>query len=301
VFPDISEHQGAVDWNALGAAYQAGQIEAVAIRASFGTARADLQFFTNQRECRARGIPAIYYHFCYPTFNSPQAEAAFFNSIVGRPQPNEAMVGDFEDDGANLFPRGQAGVDWARAFLEAVEAPQSASWWYTYPYLLTVVPLQQLYGVWPFWLADYSATPDSAFSQAITRQFTNCGSTPGVTGCCDQSRVLKPPLTEWLAGSAQAVNYWQEDYMDFDGTWNGNQNLFRIEPNGALVHSWTTGNGIWQNEALGIGYVPGAMTLSRAADGSQLHVFALKPDGGVGHFWQNRGQTTWSVEQIAAA
>jgi GH25 family lysozyme M1 (1,4-beta-N-acetylmuramidase) len=198
MFPDISEFQGAVDWNALGNAYQVGQIEAVAMRASFGTVRADNQFSTNQRECRARGIPAIYYHFCYPEFNRPQAEAAFFDTTVGALQPNEAMVGDFEDDGSNLFPRGQAGVDWARAFLSALQAPKNATWWYTYPFLLSVIPFQQLYGVWPFWIADYSITPDSAFPQSIARQFTNCGATPGVAGCCDQSRVLQAPLKQWL-------------------------------------------------------------------------------------------------------
>jgi GH25 family lysozyme M1 (1,4-beta-N-acetylmuramidase) len=200
MFPDISEFQGAVDWDALGAAYIAGQIEAVAMRAGFGTVRADAQFARNQSECRARGIPAIYYWFNYPDTNLPEAEAAMFNSVVGPLQANEAMVGDFEDDGAHLFPRGQAGVDWARAFLTAIEAPQNASWWYTYPYLLSVIPFQQLYGVWPFWIADYSATPDSAFSQAIARQFTNCGATPGVAGCCDQSRVLGAPLSQWLTG-----------------------------------------------------------------------------------------------------
>lgn len=200
MFPDISEYQGAVDWNALGAAYQAGQIEAVAIRAGFGTIRADRQFAANQAVVRIYGIPAIYYWFNYPTYNDPQAEAAMFNATVGPLGPSEAMCGDFEDDAASgsIFPRGQAGVDWAKAFLTALEAPQNATWWYTYPYLLSVIPFQQLYGVWPFWLADYSITPDSAFPIPIARQFTNCGSTPGVNGCCDQSRVLKAPLSQWL-------------------------------------------------------------------------------------------------------
>lgn len=102
-------------------------------------------------------------------------------------------------------------------------------------------------------------------------------------------------------GGQDSPSYYREDgYVDFDATWNGNQNLFRIEPNGTLVHSWTTGTGVWQSEALGIGYVPGAMRLSKTGDGSQLHVFALKPDGGAAHFWQNRSQTNWNVEQIAA-
>src|SRR5215468_11000199 len=140
MFPDISEFQGTVNWNALGGAFQTGQIEAVAMRAGFGTVRADRQFGRNQSECRARGIPAIYYWFNYPDTNSPDAEAAMFNATVGPLQANEAMCGDFEDDGPHLFPRGQAGVDWAGRFLTLLEAPHTASWWYTYPFLLSVIP-----------------------------------------------------------------------------------------------------------------------------------------------------------------
>lgn len=198
-FPDISQFQGPVNWGAMGAAYRAGALAAVAIRASYGTVSADAQFAANQRGVRAQGIPAIYYHFAYPAYNQPAAEAAFFNEVVGPLQANEAQGGDFEDDpAAKPFPRGQAGLDWCRAFLSALRAPQNASWWYTYPFLLGAVGLQSLIGAWPFWEADYSATPDGAFAPAIARQFTDCGSTPGVGGCCDQSRILRGPLAQWL-------------------------------------------------------------------------------------------------------
>jgi GH25 family lysozyme M1 (1,4-beta-N-acetylmuramidase) len=199
MFPDISEFQGAVDWNALGAAFQAGQIEAVSMRAGFGTVRADAQFARNQSECRARGIPAIYYWFTYFNVNTPEAEAAMFNATVGPLRSGEAMMGDFEDDGPNLFPRGQAGVDAARRFLTAVQAPQNATWFYTYTSLFTTVGLGPLLGTFPFVWADYSARTDNPFG-AFARQFTDCGSTPGVVGCCDQNRVLQPPLSQWLTG-----------------------------------------------------------------------------------------------------
>ena len=201
MFPDISEYQGRVDWGALESAYRSGSIEAVAMRASFGTARADYQFARNQTECRSRGIPAIFYHFCYPAVNQPQDEAQFFNQVVGPLRPFEAMVGDFEDDSPYLFTRGDAGAEWARSFLSDLQSPQDATWWYTYPYLLSVVSFAQFYGLWPFWLADYSANPDAAFSEASFRQFTNQGQTPGV-GLSDQSRVLRQPLSTWLTRPA---------------------------------------------------------------------------------------------------
>jgi GH25 family lysozyme M1 (1,4-beta-N-acetylmuramidase) len=207
MFPDISEHQGVVDWNALGAAHAAGTIEAVSMRAGFGTVRADTQFARNQAECRARGIPAIFYWFNYPTFNSPQAEAAMFNSVVGPLHPREAMMADFEDDAASnsVFPRGPAGVAWAKAFLSAVQAPQNATWFYTYTSLFQDVGMGPLLATWPFVWADYSSRTDDPFG-AIARQFTDCGVTPGVVGCCDQNRVMKGPLSRWLTGGFH-MNY----------------------------------------------------------------------------------------------
>jgi GH25 family lysozyme M1 (1,4-beta-N-acetylmuramidase) len=205
-FPDLSEFNGPPDWNSLEAAHRADTISAVAMRAGFGTVRADLQFARNQLEARARGIPVIYYWFCYPAYNAPAAESAMFNATVGPLRPGEAMCGDFEDDpAARLFPRGTAGLQWCRDFLSALQAPANASWWYTYPFLLSTVGLQALIGAWPFWEADYSTTPDSAFGSIIARQFTDCGSTPGVAGCCDQSRVLRGPLSQWLTPGGPEV------------------------------------------------------------------------------------------------
>jgi hypothetical protein len=216
LFPDFSEFQGAVDWSALGAAFAAGQLGAVAIRAGFGTVRPDAQFATNQSQARARGIPVIYYWFNYPAYNTAAAEAGMFNATVGPLLPGEAMCGDFEDDpNANPFPRGAVGLQWARDFLSALQSPTAATWWYTYPFLLSSVGLQPLTGAWPLWMADYSTTPDSAIAPAIARQFTNCGSTPGIGGCSDQSRVLRPPLGQWLTPGGPARSTGEGDGMGF--------------------------------------------------------------------------------------
>jgi hypothetical protein len=301
VFPDISEFQGAVDWNALSAAYEARIIEAVALRASFGTERADAQFARNQRECRARGIPAIYYHFCYPTFNSPQAEASFFNGTLGPLQANEAMVGDFEDDRQILFPRGQVGVDWARSFLTALQSPQNATWWYTNPLMLSVIPFKEFYGVWPFWIADYSATPDSAFSQAIARQFTDCGSTPGVSGCCDQSRVLAGPLSRWLTSAAPSPPAIMEANMQIVSI-GSQQHLIGVTSGGTLRHLYNDVNasspvGWTENDPGVTGLAPYAPLDARVI-GTQLHVLVADTDGHLVHAYQDIGKPDWHVESL---
>lgn len=82
--------------------------------------------------------------------------------------------------------------------------------------------------------------------------------------------------------------------------WNGQQQLYAISQQGTLQQYWTTGNGVWNSQALGQGYVPGALEVG-ITDGVQLHLFALKPDGGKAHLFQNQGESTWNVEQLAAA
>lgn len=200
-FPDISQFQGQVDWDQLAAAHQAGTIAGVMIRAGFGSSGVDAQFQANQQGARSRGIPAMYYLFCYPAYASAGDHATHFNNLVGGLQPNEAMCGDFEDDpGALPFPRGQAGLQWCEQFLSLLETPLNATWAYSYPSLISEVGLQPLWATWPFWLADYSVTPDAVFDFAMARQYTDCASVPGVSGCCDQSRVLRAPLSQWLTG-----------------------------------------------------------------------------------------------------
>lgn len=249
-FPDLSEFNGTVDWDALEAAYRREGIVAVMIRAGFGTVRADRQFATNQREARKRGIPALYYWFTYPAYNTPAAEAEMFNRTVGPLQPREAMCGDFEDDpGALPFPRGATGLQWATDFLTLLEAPRNATWGYSYPYLISVVGLQALWATWPFWLADYSATPDSAFGYAIARQFTDCASVPGVRGCCDLSRVLKAPLAQWLTGGAPAPDpdptTEEDDLMEPISVTrqDGGRDVFATQVGGGMQHLYIDADG----------------------------------------------------------
>jgi hypothetical protein len=292
MFPDISEHNGLVDWGAVEAGFRAGTIEAVAMRAGFGTVRTDGQFSRNQSECRARGIPAIYYWFCYPAYNSPTAEASMFNSVVGTLQRGEAMAGDFEDDPqARPFPRGQPGLDWAREFLMLLHAPRNASWWYTYPSLLAEVGLGPLIQTWPFWIADYGAAPDSSFNSSIARQFTDCGSTPGVTGCCDQSRVLRPPLSQWLTGGSAQLPFLFGGFHMNPAFRPGDPNLrcdmVYVGNDGHLRHRWNSGGltGVLADNAgeedlsAGLQFVPLSGSCVWDPQGANLNVTALGLDG----------------------
>lgn len=206
MFPDISEFEDPpfrshpVDWDALEAAYRVGEILGVAIRAGFGMVRADASFERNRSEARARCIPAIYYWFAYPAYNAADAEAKLFNEVVGQLAPGEAQALDIEDDPqAEPFLRGSGGRAWIERFLTLCASPQNATWWYTYPSLLYELGLTYLANTWPCWAAVYGG-PVPAGAMAV--QFTDAGSTPGVDGPCDQSRVLQGPLARWLTPSS---------------------------------------------------------------------------------------------------
>lgn len=307
-FPDVSEFNGTVNWDQL----KTSGATAAAIRAGFGTVRADAQFARNQAEARRVGLSAIYYWFTYPAYNAATAEAAMFNSTVGALGPGEAMCGDFEDDpSAKPFPRGAVGLQWCRDFLTAFQAPQNATWWYTYPFLLSEVGLQPLVGAWPFWEADYSTTPDGAFSSIIARQFTDCGTTAGVGGCCDQSRVLQAPLGQWLTGGTPATHLTGGSYgmglaQDFY-TPDGTKHMFRVSPGGGLQWGRVAAGG-GAGGSLHVGYwdmggsgPPGGIidfTASYDATHNAINVSALFGPPNAGQHGGLELQTTWDADAV---
>jgi GH25 family lysozyme M1 (1,4-beta-N-acetylmuramidase) len=198
--PDISEYQTSVNWDALAAAYHAGQLEGVIIRASVGTLRPDHQFAGNWAAARARNIPRIAYHFCYPTVNSPQAEAAYFNSVVGPLQMGEGQAGDFEDDRDLRWPAD--GMGWASTFLADCRAPQFATTWYTSLGFARAHNLLNLQSTWNGWQAEYGVAAPSAGMNPALWQFSSCASVPGVAGCCDASVVMRGHFSDLLVGGA---------------------------------------------------------------------------------------------------
>ena len=113
---DVSEAQGQINWDALNAISNF-----VVIRSCFGTARKDHQFDRNKSEAHrvqaAAGPLGIgYYHYAYPEYNSPQAEAAFFVDNVTPLAAGDLLVLDWEEryNGDH--------VAWCLEFLQAVTA-----------------------------------------------------------------------------------------------------------------------------------------------------------------------------------
>lgn len=119
---DISVHQGQVNWDAIQAAYDRGDIGFVILRAGYGGGGGDGQFARNRDEARRRGIPRQFYFFAYPGRSGGAAQADEFASRVGALQPGESVSLDMEDEpsyGRNLVA---SDVQWALDFLRRAES-----------------------------------------------------------------------------------------------------------------------------------------------------------------------------------
>jgi GH25 family lysozyme M1 (1,4-beta-N-acetylmuramidase) len=313
MIPDISEYQGGVDWNALGAAYRAGQIEGIIIRAGFGTVRADHQLAVNQAGARAQGIPHLYYWFCYPGINSPEAEAAKFNAVVGQLQPGEGQVGDFENDPS--LPRASQwpadGLAWARGFLTACGAPQSATGWYTSLGFARAHNLLPLGLSWWAWQAEYGPAQPTPGMNPVMWQYADNVPVPGINGPCDASKMIRGRFTDLVIPAApdpptppspdqkRGVQMFTSNYGGFD-------HVFWVDANGQLQQRWQppggfTGGHPWGNQSIGaIGiFEPGTLVNGWQAN-NQQHIFALAADKlRVGHAFQSLNGTpdwAWAVE-----
>src|SRR5258708_20693241 len=86
LFVDISQFQSlVVDWSAYRAwAAQWDGIARVSLRSTYGTGYTDDHFAVYRAGAEAAGVQVrIFYHYAYPQYNSPEAEADYQHSIVG--------------------------------------------------------------------------------------------------------------------------------------------------------------------------------------------------------------------------
>lgn len=106
---DVSKWQGDIDFNLLKSA-----VDFAIIRSSYGTGYIDPKFIHNRDEARRVGIARGFYHYAYPTYNTPEAEAEWFANVIGTPQDGEILFLDFEEKYGDP-------VGWSKRFLDRLE------------------------------------------------------------------------------------------------------------------------------------------------------------------------------------
>jgi GH25 family lysozyme M1 (1,4-beta-N-acetylmuramidase) len=197
---DISEFQGQINWDLLNSV-----ANFVIIREGFGTSRQDLQYQRNRSEAhrvRASAGPLGIglYHFAYPQYNSPEAEAHFFVANVLPLQEGELLVLDFEQPSPNTPP-----VEWCLRFLQTVESATGVK---------PLIYLNQsqvtgndwssvINGGYGLWLAEYDGQKNMntivvPWSVVAIKQWTDADVVLGISGKVDGD-VFNGDFNAWDA------------------------------------------------------------------------------------------------------
>ncbi|MDG6938539.1 MAG: glycoside hydrolase family 25 protein [Nitrososphaerota archaeon] len=179
--PDISAWQGQPDWGAL-----SGQAQFVMIRASY-SGGVDGSLGYNRDWARTTGTPHGFYHYAYPQYSDPVADANFFADVVGQLQPGEVVALDAEESYGD-WP------NWALAWLRQVQARTgvkpliymnySFAWGFDWSAVVAGD-----YGIWEAnWDYDASAAPPSTpWGVVAMRQFANNFGLAGIGGPVDMN------------------------------------------------------------------------------------------------------------------
>jgi len=188
---DVSNHQGTVDWPAVGAS----TVEFAFLKATEGVSFRDAFYKANRAGAKRAGLAVGAYHFGRPGGADGRREADFFLEVA-QPKPGELRpVLDLEaSDGVSPA----AVRAWALTFLRRVTAELGVTpFLYTYPFFATgnaFASSPELAG-FPLWIAHYGVTKPlipKPWKSAVIWQFSSSGRVPGVKGRCDLNKLLRP-------------------------------------------------------------------------------------------------------------
>jgi lysozyme len=191
-FADISGFQSDVDWQAYRKwAAQWDGISRVAIKATEGVGFKDPSFDSHRAGALAAGVDVlILYHYARPDLgNSPEAEANWFCSVVGKIRENDRLALDIETNAAVNM------ADWCVRFLDHVRAldgrvPVVYSY---YGFISSYLQDERLLAA-PLWLAcwtysvpDVDTLPKSPYPWSGYQwlQYSDRASIPGIAGPVD--------------------------------------------------------------------------------------------------------------------
>ena len=187
---DISKWQGAINWNALEAAYKAGQVDFIIMRAGYGYATTDPRFEEYYREATARGIPCGAYWYAYWSAGTPTQEAGAFLRVVEGKTFTYGLWYDVE------YETSITSLDKTTRTNKTLEAlgVLQASGRYVGLYASTDMINNRLdysrLAAYDIWVAQYANKCTCKMPYGIW-QYTSSGSTPGISGRVDQDRAYK--------------------------------------------------------------------------------------------------------------
>lgn len=178
---DISQFQPTVDFNSL-----KSQIDFIIIRSSYGDGYIDKSFHSHRDQIKRNNIPHGYYHYSYPQYNTPEAEAEWFLKVVGNLEEGELLCLDFEESYSDP-------VGWCKRFLDHISNKLNGYKPVLYINLSTARAfnwnpvIQENYGLW---LAQWdrnsnSSLPSTSWPVTAFRQYTDSETVSGIPGKVD--------------------------------------------------------------------------------------------------------------------
>ena len=190
---DVSNHQGAIDWDAV----QAGGIGFAWIKRSEGLTFADAYFTRNWEECGRLGIPRGAYHYARPDYGTdPDAEADAFLSRLPPLVPGDMLALDIEAGAGDLRA-------WVLRWLTAVRDAAGfrpvmySGEWFMRPAGLMgtggdLAPLGE-YGLWLAAYGTHAPASPGPWPVWAFWQYTSFGRIRGIDGNVDQDRFNGTP------------------------------------------------------------------------------------------------------------
>jgi lysozyme len=191
---DVSHFQFGVDW----AAVAASGVQFCFIKATEGAKTVDHQFAKNWKGAGEAGLVRGAYHFFHPAIPAA-TQAELFLRTVGELAPGDLPPAlDLEGDEWNSIPIGER-APLAIQWLETVESKLGVTpFVYLSPsFAQEVLNNQPALGRFPLWLAHYTSaaapTVPKPWEAWTFWQYTNAGTTPGVTTPVDLDRFTGSP------------------------------------------------------------------------------------------------------------
>lgn len=193
---DVSEHQGAIDWERV-----AGQIDFAIIRLGYrgytnGNIAMDAWYSSNMAGAAENNVPVgVYFYSQATSYEEGVEEAKFVLSNLGEYNLAYPIVLDREDPMQDDARTNNLSVEEhtqaALGFLETIAASGHKAMIYTNrTYYALYLDLERIYQ-YPIWFAQYADEPDWPYEFSIW-QYTESGQIPGISGQVDLNLEMKP-------------------------------------------------------------------------------------------------------------
>jgi len=220
VFPDISYHQGIIDWATLSKA-----IKLAVIRVQCGSTILDSKLAANVADAKRYGVP--FGHYAYAKFLSvADAEVEARDFIARADKSAKFVVVDVEEitvkDPRDLLPATQRFIDICKA--AGYKTGLYAGDYFFKYYGLTAIKADFR------WIAKYSSKQTDI--PCDIWQFTSTGSLPGIAGNVDLNKLVGSKTLAYFLGT------------ETKWTKNGNNQWF-YTVNGVPKTGWMKDNGKW--------------------------------------------------------